>query len=236
MALLTAKDLLLGYDGRAVAERLNFSVAEGDYLFILGGNGSGKTTLMKTILHLAAPLGGSIETGDGLRRSEIGYLPQQTEVQRDFPASVFEIVLSGCLGRSGKRPFYSAADKAMARENLEKMGITALAKRCYRELSGGQQQRVLLARALCATSKLLLLDEPATGLDPVASSEMYELIASLNRDGLTVMMISHDIDAAVKYATNVLQIGKEIFFGTRDEYVQSGAGGLLRDFGKGERQ
>lgn len=223
MALLTVENLKLGYEGKTVVDRLNFTVNSGDYLCIVGVNGSGKTTLMKTILHLNQPLSGKIETGEGLKPSEIGYLPQQTEVQRDFPASVWEIVLSGNLGHSGLRPFYTKKEKTKAKENIEKMGIAGLTKRCYRELSGGQQQRVLLARALCATTKMLLLDEPVSGLDPSVTAEMYDLINELNKDGITVIMISHDINAALKYATHILQIGKDNFFGTREEYIKSGA-------------
>ena len=221
MALLTAQDLSLGYDSRVIVRGLSFRVDAGDYLCIVGENGSGKSTLMKTLLGLQPPLGGSIETGDGLMQNEIGYLPQQTVVQRDFPASVREIVLSGCQGRCGLRPFYNAADRRLAAENMARMGISELANRCYRELSGGQQQRVLLARALCATRKLLLLDEPVSGLDPKVTAEMYELIASLNREGVTVIMISHDIAAAVRYATRILHIGGSIFFGTTEEYLRS---------------
>ncbi len=232
MALLTAQNLKLGYEGKTVVDGLKFTVNSGDYLCIVGENGSGKTTLMKTILHLNTPLSGKIETGEGLKSSEIGYLPQQTEVQRDFPASVWEIVLSGNLGHCGLRPFYTKKEKAAAKDSIEKMGITELSKRCYRELSGGQQQRVLLARALCATTKMLLLDEPVSGLDPSVTAEMYDLIYKLNKDGITVIMISHDIDAALKYATHILQIGKDIFFGTRDEYLKSGASGLFSQKGE----
>jgi zinc transport system ATP-binding protein len=224
MAYLTVNDLSLGYDGHVIAEGLSFTVSAGDYLCIVGENGSGKTTLMKTLLRLHEPLGGEITTGDGLQRNEIGYLPQQTAVQRDFPASVREIVLSGCLGRCALRPFYSREEKRLASEIMERMGITALAERCYRELSGGQQQRVLLARALCATGKLLLLDEPVTGLDPKATADMYELIAQLNREGVTILMISHDVAAAARYASHILHIGDTVFFGTRDAYLQSEAG------------
>lgn len=221
MSLLTACNLKLGYEGKTVVENLNFTVNSGDYLCIVGENGSGKTTLMKTILHLNSPISGKIETGEGLKPSEIGYLPQQTEVQRDFPASVWEIVLSGNLGHSGLMPLYSKKQKDKARENLKKMGISDLSKRCYRELSGGQQQRVLLARALCATAKMLLLDEPVSGLDPIVTAEMYSTIESLNKEGITVIMISHDMDAALKYATHILQIGKDVFFGTKAEYLKS---------------
>ncbi len=212
MAQLTCENLTLGYDSKIVLRGLNFSVSKGDYLCIVGENGSGKTTLMKTLLHLIKPLDGKISTGDGLLPDEIGYLPQQTDVQRDFPASVREIVLSGCQSRCGNRPFYNKAEKLLAEQTMARLGIQNLAKSCYRELSGGQQQRVLLARALCATQKMLLLDEPVTGLDPDATEEMYKLIEELNKEGTTIIMISHDIDAALKYATHVLTIGKEISF------------------------
>lgn len=224
MAYLTVKNLSVGYENRVVAENIDFIVNKGDYLCIVGENGSGKSTLMKTLLGLKSPTSGEIVFGDGLKRNEIGYLPQQTAVQRDFPASVYEVVLSGCVGKNGWRPFYLGADKALAKENIEKMGITELANRCYRELSGGQQQRVLLARALCATKKILLLDEPVAGLDPRVTVEMYHTIAQLNTDGVTIIMISHDI-AAVKYASHVLHIGhRPLFFGTREDYIASDVG------------
>ena len=218
MAQLECKNLKLGYSSNVVIDNLSFSVNKGDYLCIVGENGSGKSTLMKTLLHLLKPLSGTITTGDGLLVDEIGYLPQQTEVQRDFPASVKEIVLSGCQSRMGRRPFYNKEEKKLSIEALETMGITNLAKKCYKELSGGQQQRVLLARALCATQKMLLLDEPVTGLDPTATQEMYELIESLHKKGITIIMITHDIEAARKYATHILHIGKEIFFGEKESY------------------
>lgn len=233
MAQLTCQNLRVGYDGRAVLQGLNFEVSPGDYLCIVGENGSGKSTLMKTILGLQAPIGGTILTGDGLRKNEIGYLPQQTQVQKDFPASVREIVLSGCQGRCGRRPFYSKDEKQLAAEAMDKMQVTQLAGRCYRELSGGQQQRVLLARALCATRKMLLLDEPVSGLDPRVTAEMYGLIETLNREeGITVMMISHDISAALKYASHILHIGDSVFFGTKADYLQSPQGKVFNS-GKG---
>lgn len=224
MALITVRDLSLGYDAHTIVEGLHFSVEAGDYLCIVGENGSGKTTLMRTLLGLQEPAGGQILIGDGLKKNEIGYLPQQTVVQKDFPASVSEIVLSGCQGRCGRRPFYSKEEKQLAAENMQRMGIANLADRCYRELSGGQQQRVLLARALCATRKVLLLDEPVSGLDPKVTAEMYGLITELNKEGITVIMISHDVAAAVRYASHILHIGASIFFGTKDEYLQSDAG------------
>ena len=237
MAQLICQDLCVGYDGKAVLQDLSFAVFSGDYLCIVGENGSGKSTLMKTILGLQQPVRGKILTLDGLRKNEIGYLPQQTQVQKDFPASVREIVLSGCQGRCGSRPFYNKEEKQLAADAMEKMQIAQLAKRCYRELSGGQQQRVLLARALCATRKMLLLDEPVSGLDPKATAEMYALIEKLNReDGITVIMISHDIAAAVKYASHILHIGDAVFFGTKTEYLQSPQGRLFAAEKGGDRQ
>ena len=230
MALITCSDLTLGYENTPVAQHLSFTVEEGDYLCIVGENGSGKSTLMKTLLGLKAPLSGSVAFGGGLRPTEIGYLPQQTPLQRDFPASVQEVVLSGCLGRCGWRPFYSRAEKALAAQNMDRLGITGLARRCYRELSGGQQQRVLLARALCATRKLLLLDEPAAGLDPKVTAGLYDLVARLNRqDGITILMISHDMAAAVQYASRILHLGegRQLFLGTAAEYRTSPAGRLF---------
>lgn len=226
MALLKCKNVNLGYDNNVVVENLNFEVNSGDYLCIVGENGSGKSTLMKTLLKLKSPLAGEITVGDGLKHNEIGYLPQQTLVQRDFPAAVHEIVLSGCLNKCGIRPFYTKEHKQTAQKNMEKMGISHLSKYCYRELSGGQQQRVLLARALCSTSKMLLLDEPVAGLDPKVTAEMYEQINRLNKeDGITVIMISHDISAAVKYATHILHISHEpLFFGSKEDYLKSQTG------------
>jgi len=226
MPLLSCHNLSLGYEGRALVTDLSFTVNAGDYLCVVGDNGSGKSTLIKTILRLKQPAAGRVVTGDGLKHDEIGYLPQQTAAQKDFPASVREVVLSGCLNRCGLRPFFSMSERRMAEEYMEQMGVARLAKRCYRELSGGQQQRALLARALCAARKALLLDEPAAGLDPVASVEMYELIERLNDGGVTIIMVSHDIAAALKYASHILHIGtrQAAFFGTKAEYINSGAG------------
>ena len=229
-AQLTCRDLTLGFDGKPVVSSLSFTVNKGDYLCIVGENGSGKTTLMRAILHLIPPMAGTISTGGGLRPTEIGYLPQQTAVQRDFPASVKEIVLSGCLNRSGLRPYYNKEEKALARESMAMLNILDIANRCYRELSGGQQQRVLLARALCATRKMLLLDEPVSGLDPKVTAELYEVIKRLNRDnGITIIMISHDISAAAKYASHILHIGAPMFYGTREEFLASGAAALYAE-------
>ena len=228
MFQLICDQVSVGYDGKAVLQNLNFTVNAGDYLCIVGENGSGKSTLMKTILGLQPPIAGKIETGDGLKQNEIGYLPQQTAAQKDFPASVQEIVLSGCQARCGLRPFYNRQEKQLARENIQKMQIESLTKRCYRELSGGQQQRVLLARALCATRKMLLLDEPVSGLDPKVTAKMYQLIAELNRrEGISIVMISHDIAAAVQYASHILHIGDTVFFGTKEDYLKRPQGPMF---------
>ncbi|MDR1753791.1 MAG: metal ABC transporter ATP-binding protein [Eubacterium sp.] len=226
MPQLTCRELILGYEGNTVVSGLSFDVNSGDYLCIVGENGSGKSTLIKALLKLKAPTSGKILIGDGLKRGEIGYLPQQTLVQKDFPASVKEVVRSGCLNRLGLRPFYGVLEKRMADKNMKKLGIADLSNRCYRELSGGQQQRVLLARALCATKKLLLLDEPVAGLDPKASAELYFHIKKLNDDGTTIVMISHDIAAAVKYASHILHIGDRtpLFFGVMRKYLESETG------------
>ena len=219
MPLLKADNLKLGYGSVPVAENITFSVNKGDYLCVIGENGSGKTTLIKALTGLVKPLSGNIEFGVG--GLKIGYLPQQTELQRDFPASVKEIVMSGFAGNGVFHQFYSKKEKETARRFAERLGISKLWQQCYRELSGGQQQRVLLARALCASGDLLLLDEPAAALDPEAANEMYELISSVNRDGTAVIMVTHDIKSALKYSNLILKIGNEIFFGTNEEFLQA---------------
>lgn len=223
MAQLCCKNVGFAYGGETVLSGVNFSVNAGDYLCIVGENGSGKSTLMKGILGLKEPSEGEIIFGDGLKANEIGYLPQQTGIQRDFPASVGEVVLSGRISGMGHRLFYSRADREAASENLERMGIEELKDRCYMELSGGQQQRVLLARAMCATKKLLLLDEPVTGLDPNAANEMYNLIKLINLcDKISVIMVTHDVHEAVRYATHILHLGHgQLFFGGVEEYRKS---------------
>lgn len=231
MSYIKCENLVLGYEGTPVAQNISFEVNKGDYLCILGENGAGKSTLMKTILGLTPLMNGSIAYGEGLEKYEIGYLPQQTFVQKDFPASVWEIVLSGTLSKCGRRAFFGKAEKKLAEENMKRMDIWTLKKECYRNLSGGQQQRVLLARALCASSKLLVLDEPVTGLDPKVTVEFYQLIKDLNEEGLTIIMVSHDIDAAVRYASHVLHVEKEqSFIGTTEEYMRSG---FWKDIGGG---
>lgn len=213
MMQIQLKNVTLGYEGMAVAEGVDLTVNEGDYLAIVGQNGSGKSTLMKTILGLAEPLKGEIAFGEGFTRRDIGYLPQISPIQKDFPASVKEIVYSGFLNKLGKKPFYSREMKERAEENMELLGIEDLKEACYRDLSGGQQQRVLLARALCATSKMLLVDEPVSGLDPDAQYEMYGILHHLNHNkGVTIIMISHDLVAVDRYANHVLTMGKEVTY------------------------
>ena len=207
MALIKCEDVSIGYEGQTVVRDLNFQIDSGDYLCIVGENGSGKSTLVKSLLGLKAVESGRILFGDGLRQQEMGYLPQQTDIQKDFPASVYEVVLSDRLNSRGLKPFYSREDKQQAYEKMEMLGIRGLSRQCFRDLSGGQRQRVLLARALCATKKLLLLDEPVTGLDPIVTTEFYELIRQINRDsGIAVVMVSHDIESAVKDATHILHL------------------------------
>lgn len=220
---IICKNIALGYENHIVSQNISFSVAQGEYLCVVGENGAGKSTLMKAILGLHPPVSGQLSFGDGLKPNEIGYLPQQTSLQRDFPASVQEVVLSGCLNRCGLRPFYNRAERELAHSRMERLGILPLRNRCYRELSGGQQQRVLLARALCATRRLLLLDEPVSGLDPAATADMYAIIRRLNReDGITVVMISHDISSAVREADHILHLShRPLFFGTTEDYLKS---------------
>ena len=225
MSQIICKNLIVGYEGQVVRDHINFTVNKGDYLCIVGENGSGKTTLMKTLLSLQKPIGGEIIFGDGLNANEIGYLPQQSTVKKDFPATNFEIVLSGCLSRAKGKFFYSNKDKADAMDAMEKMHILDFKDRCFRELSGGQQQRVLLARAICATKKVLLLDEPVAGLDPKVTLEMYELVKKLNEDeNITIIMISHDLNDALKYASHILHIGSDIYFGKKNDYLSSDIG------------
>lgn len=227
MSLLTCRHLSVSYDGKAVLSDLNFSVDEGDYLGIVGENGAGKSTLVKALLRLKKTSGGEIVTADGFKPTEIGYLPQQTPVQKDFPASVWEVVLSGRLNRCGMYPFYRKSDKEDAEKKMEMLGIADLKKRCYRDLSGGQQQRVLLARALCATGKLLLLDEPVTGLDPIMTGELYHIFKDcIEKYGVTVIMVSHDIRGTLGQANRILHLsgGTQQFFGTTEEYLRSPVG------------
>lgn len=226
MALIACHDAAFAYDGATVVGGLHFEITQGDYLCIVGENGSGKSTLLKGLLRLLRPSAGEVWTDASLNMNDIGYLPQHTAAPKDFPASVYEVVLSGRLNRRGLWPFYTAADKQAAKAYLQDMGMYDLRRQCFRELSGGQQQRVLMARALCAARKAIFLDEPAAGLDPAATRELYRHINTINRaSDMTVVMVSHDIPYAAAYAKHILHIGStQMFFGTAAEYVKSEAG------------
>lgn len=226
MALIKCENVSIGYEGQTVVKDLDFQIDPGDYLCIVGENGSGKSTLVRSLLGLKNVEKGQIIYGDGLKQTEIGYLPQQTDVQKDFPASVYEVVRSGRLNSRGFHPFYTATDRKAAVEKMDLLGIRDLARQCFRDLSGGQKQRVLLARALCATKSLLLLDEPVTGLDPIVTGEFYQLIRRINREsGIAVVMVSHDIESAVKDASHILHLQETaLFFGTTEEYKRSPVG------------
>ena len=221
--LLDCRDASLGYEGKPVWEHLTFQVRSGDYLCIVGENGSGKSTLLKSLLGLLKPLSGEIVHADTLRGGSIGYLPQQTRAQKDFPATVTEVVRSGFISGKGMRFFYTAQEKSRALMNMGKLGVLELKDRCYRELSGGQQQRVLLARALCAAGELLILDEPVTGLDPAAAQDLYRTLEYLNKkEGIAIVMVTHDIQNALQYSTAILHAGHgQWFYGTTAEYLAS---------------
>jgi ABC-type Mn/Zn transport systems, ATPase component len=221
--MLSCKDVSISYDGKTVVKDVGFEINKGDYLCIIGENGSGKTTLMKGILNLVKLSSGKVSF-DGISSTEIGYLPQQTLIQKNFPASVYEIVLSGCLARGKRLPFYTKKDKETAANNIDKLSISDIKNSPYKDLSGGQQQRVLLARALCATEKLIMLDEPVTGLDPLMASEMYSLLTKLNdnHNGTTIIMISHDIKSAVQYGNKILHMHTSpLFFGNTEDYIKT---------------
>jgi zinc transport system ATP-binding protein len=209
--MITVHNASFGYNGQAVIGDLTLSIGRGDYFCIIGENGSGKSTLLKGMLGLISPIRGTVHFNEQVKRTEIGYLDQQDPDKKDFPAGVEEIVLSGVLASIGLRPFYSRREKQIARENMRLLEISGLKDRCYRELSGGQRRRVLLARALCAAKKLLVLDEPMAGLDPLISAELYKLLKNLNREtGITIIMVSQHIEAAKKYASKMLNLGKPL--------------------------
>ena len=233
MALLVCKDLILGYEGRTVISNLSFSLEEGDYLCIVGANGSGKSTLMRTLLGLKVQMSGQIIWDEKLKKTDIGYLSQQVMVQKDFPATVKEIVLSGYLNKQGLRPFYTKEEKQLASDNMAKLGISTIGNHCYSDLSGGQKQRVLLARALSATGKILFLDEPVAGLDLKTTEDTYDIVSELNNRGVTIIMISHDIFTSVKYASHILHIDDNTvsFFGTKEEYARSDIGRVYGNIG-----
>lgn len=196
MAILTAKKVKIGFGENVVIKDASFSLDEGDFACVVGTNGSGKSTLIKAILGLIKPMSGTIEYGEGLTQTTIGYLPQETRPDANFPATVEEIVLSGCLGHMKMRPFYCHKEHEHVRESLRTLGIDELAKASFMKLSGGQKQKVLLARSLSATKKLLILDEPSNNLDYKSRKDFYKTLKKLNSEqGLTIIMITHDLDA-----------------------------------------
>ncbi len=205
---IICKNLSVGYNNIPLHSNINLTITAGQYVCIVGENGAGKSTFMKTLLGLLPPIEGSITMGENLSRLDVGYLPQQTQTQKEFPASVYEVVISGCLNKMGFRPFYNKAEHRLAKGMLEKLNIGNLSKRSYSELSGGQQQRVLLARALCATNKVLLLDEPTAGLDIATTKEFYKSIKQLNKEGITIIMITHNLNDVIDDADYVLCINE----------------------------
>lgn len=220
--MITVKNLCVGYDGKEVIHNLSLTINEGDYICVVGPNGAGKSTFVKTLVGLKSKSSGDITFDPSLKRDKLGYLPQIKNVQANFPASVYEIVLSGCLNNIGLKPFYIKKDKNKVLDVLEKLNIMDLKNKCYSDLSGGQQQKVMLARAMCATDKIIVLDEPVTGLDPKATSDLYKIISELNRrDKLTVIMVTHDIDTSLEYATHILNInGENTFFKSANDYLK----------------
>ena len=229
MSLLSCKNISVFYDNYKAIENISFDITKGDYICVVGENGAGKSTLIKAIGGLLKVKSGKIEFGNNTSSKQIGYLPQQNIIKRDFPACVFEVVLSGCLNQKGLISFYTKKDREKAEKNIARLGIKHLSKKPFSELSGGQQQRVLLARALCATKDLLILDEPVSGLDPVVTAELYTIISDLNKNsGVTIIMVSHDVEIAIKYADKILHICKEVkFFGKTKDYIDSKVGRLF---------
>ena len=228
MSAVSVSDVTLSYDNLTVAEHVSFDVEFGDYVCIVGENGTGKSTLLKTIVGIHQPKSGHILFDCGIRNGDIGYLPQQTVVRDDFPASVGEIVLSGCLGLLGKRPFFGAEERRIADKNMDLLGISDLKKTSFRELSGGQRQRVLLAKALCCARKILVLDEPVTGLDPLVTADMYSILRLINGEGVTIIMVSHEIGEAVKQASKILHLKHGVeFYGKTEDYLKSSVGKLF---------
>lgn len=205
-AIITAQHLTLAYGENAVITRANFCINQGEFVCVVGANGSGKSTLIRAMLGLIKPRFGHIIYGDEVDQSTIGYLPQEAKIDQFFPATVREIVLSGALGRMGHRPFYSRSDRTDADRALSRLGLAKLAGRSFASLSGGQKQKVLLARALVATSKLLILDEPSNNLDHASRQEFYRILQDLHADGLTIIMITHDLDADDLIGDHVLSI------------------------------
>lgn len=220
--LITCKDLSVAYENKTVLHDVTFEINDGDYICVVGENGSGKSTLIKTLVGILPFKAGHLHYLN-IKSNQIGYLPQQNNTNPDFPATVFEVVLSGFLSKKGIIPFYGKKFKKAAEKNLEIIGMSEFKNHPFSNLSGGQKQRVLLSRALCAGEKLLVLDEPVTGLDPIVTNEFYQLISKLNKElKISIIMVSHDISTAVKYADKILHLNHSAeFFGTTKDYLKS---------------
>ncbi len=212
MNIIECKKLSLGYSGSVYVKDVSFALEKGRYLCIIGENGSGKSTLLKGILGLLPPLKGSVELS--IKRSELGYLPQLTQTRRDFPATAAEVVLSGLAATSGMTPFYKRSERALALACMEKTGTENLFRRRFGELSEGQKRRVLLSRALISGRKLLVLDEPVAGLDPEHALELYKIIENLKSEKMTMLIVTHDLDAARNADMLLcLNAGETVYYG-----------------------
>lgn len=228
--LISCKNLTAGYDNKIILKNISFDICEGDYICIAGENGTGKSTLVKTLTGIIPFKSGHLHYLN-IKKNQIGYLPQQSLLNPDFPATVFEVVLSGTLSQKGLFPFYTKKLKEIALNNLKLIGMENLKNSPFANLSGGQKQRVLLARALCATQKLLVLDEPVTGLDPIVTNDFYKLIQNLNQKlKISIIMVSHDVSSAVKYAKKILHLTHNgcLFCDTAD-YLKTNIGKRFSD-------
>lgn len=222
MSIFECKKLTVGYGDKVVCKDINFAVEKGQYVCIMGENGSGKSTLVKTILGLQKNLSGKVTFDKNFKRNRVGYLPQQNDLQKDFPATVNEIVLSGFLNSMGLRPYYKKSEKDKAKEVMDYLGIEDFGKRSFRELSGGQQQRVLLARALCATDEILFLDEPTNALDSRSINRFYKLLKDLNDAGMTIVMVSHNVDKVLEYSSHIVYLKNTMLFaGTKSDFEKT---------------
>lgn len=220
--LVEVKNLTVKYANSVVIDKASFSVTEGDFICVVGANGSGKSTLIKTLLGLISPAEGKVEFLGGLKRTQVGYLPQESRIEQGFPATVTEVVLSGTLGRLGRIPIYRKAEKERAKEALKLLKITKLEDKSFSGLSGGERQKVLLARALVATEKLLILDEPSNNLDQRSRAGFYKILKQLNEEAkLTILMITHDLDAEDLIGNKILSIkNAKVELTTTEEFLR----------------
>ena len=223
MSLIKCNNIEFKYDGKEILKNISFEVNKGDYLCIIGENGSGKSTLLNIISGVLKPNNGTVTLDSNLSKKEIGYLPQKSEIYENFPASVYEVVISGCVNKLSIIPFCRRKEKQIANYNMNLLEISNIKNKCFHELSGGQKQRVLLARTLCSTRDIILLDEPVSGLDPIITESFYNVVNHLNNEhGTTVVMVSHDIQNCFKYASHILYIGKELFYyGSKSDFLNS---------------